>query len=90
MLKIHNWLPNLLELTDWSEIFTKVTVHQGKFFGLSNFEKISKFFRKFEIEILKIANFGLKYFSAPQSVQVQTHAAVIYDPLTIMLHGYLH
>jgi hypothetical protein len=59
MLKIHNWLPNLLELTDWSEIFTEVTVHQDKFFGLSNFEKILKYFRKFEIEISKIDNFGL-------------------------------
>jgi hypothetical protein len=29
----------MLELTDWSEIFTEVTVHQDKFFG--------KDFRKF-------------------------------------------
>jgi hypothetical protein len=89
MLKIHNWLPNLLELTDWSEIFTEVTVHQDKFFGLSNFEIFSKYFRKFEIEISKIDNFGRAYLFAPLKLQVQTHAAVFYDPSALLPCRYL-
>jgi len=64
ILKIHIWLPKMVELTDWPEIFTKVIVHQDEFFGLSNFEKFSKDFRKFEIEILKIVNFELQYLFA--------------------------
>jgi hypothetical protein len=88
-LKIHNWLPNLLELTNWSEIFTEVTVHQDKFFRLSNFEKFSKLFRKFEIEISKIDNFGLAYLFAPLMLQVQTHAAVFYDPSALLSCRYL-
>jgi hypothetical protein len=58
----------LLELTDCPEIFIEVTMHQDKFFGLSNFEKFSKNFRKFEIEILKIAKFRLKYLFAHEMV----------------------
>ncbi len=79
----------MLESTEFSEIFTEVTVHQDKFFGLSNFEKISKLFRKFEIEISKIDNFGLAYLFAPSMLQVQTHAAVFYDPSALLPCRYL-